>query len=169
MAEWVRSPPSRLEKAALLVAQPLTVFLVLAPSLARAYGRLPFWLRSPTLLVTLVVLVVVVYSLIHEMLHLLAAKALGSRAYVKASRLGLHVCFVDPLPLLKAAAVYLAPLLATPFLLPLATLGPACVELWALLCVGDLIVLPFIVAKRPLAVRCPVSGELCIEYLVERS
>ncbi len=158
MAEWVREPPSKSELAALVVAQGLALVLW-------GLGRAP-QLGGPAALAA-AGLLAAAYSLPHELLHALAARALGSGVLIRASRLALYTCFTDPLTLPKASAVYLAPLLATPLLLALGLPQPLA-ELWALGCVGDLVALSLVAAKRPLAVRCPADGGFGVELLVER-
>ncbi len=100
------------------------------------------------------------FAVLHELLHAAAAKAFGSRVAVRRFSLGFQTLFLDPLPLREAALTYLAPLLATPVLLPLQLAGLPGVyaALWALMCAGDVVALLALLAEKPKAVVCTPEG-----------
>jgi len=101
-----------------------------------------------------------IFTLPHELLHAAVARAFGSRVTVRRFSLGFQTLFLDPLPLREAALTYLAPLLATPALLPLqlAGLPGVYVALWASMCAGDVAALLVLLAEKPEAVACAPEG-----------
>ena len=101
-----------------------------------------------------------VFAVLHELLHAVAARAFGSRVAVRGFSLGFQTLFLDSLPLREAALTYLAPLLATPALLPLqlASLPGVYAALWASMCAGDVAALLALLAEKPKAVVCTPDG-----------
>jgi len=101
-----------------------------------------------------------IFALPHELLHAAAARAFGSRVALRRFSLGFQTLFLDPLPLREAALTYLAPLLATPALLPLQLAGLPGVYavLWASMCAGDVTALLALLAEKPKAVACTPEG-----------
>jgi len=99
---------------------------------------------------------------LHELLHVATVRALGSRAAVKVFPLGFQTLFLDPLPLRKAALVYLAPLLVAPAPLALqaASLPWIYAILWVAQCFGDAIALCFRLSEKAEALVCTLDGRV---------
>ena len=100
--------------AAMFAAMALAAHATLSPLLPHQppeTGVRLVWLALAAAAVMLLALIP-----LHELLHAVAARLLGSRVAVRflPRYLGITVPFLDPLPLRRAALVYLAPLLATP-------------------------------------------------------
>jgi hypothetical protein len=124
------------------------------------------FLASPRLETLIALLAAsLVFIPLHELFHAAAARLLGSRVAVKPLRryFSVMALFLDPLPLWRAALVYLAPLLATPLLLLTQLPGlpsPFTALLWAAMATGDAVALLAILAERPRAVVCTPDGRV---------